>query len=83
MSTSTKPPAEFVVQEDDDQVQIAFDANDVIVVGKATKKARVKGTWHMVYGTFTEDFVDGQVYELPFEVFNYLRARGNIYDTMF
>lgn len=77
---STKP-AEFVI-EDDQQLHMEFPSDDAIVVGKATKKARVKGTWHMVYGSFVQDFVDGQYYELPVELFNYLKARGNIYDTM-
>jgi len=79
MSTAVKP-AEFVAE--DEQVQLDFHEQDAIVVGKATKRARVKGTWHMVYGEWVYDFVDAQFYELPFELFMYLKQRGCIYDTM-
>ena len=46
------------------------------------KRARVKGTWTMFFGTQQYDFVDGQYYELPESLFNVLRKSGNIYDTM-
>ena len=77
---STIKPAEFV--EENDQVSLDFHEQDAIIVGKATKRARVKGTWNMVYGAWNFDFVDGQFYELPFELFTYLKQRGCIYDTM-
>jgi hypothetical protein len=45
-------------------------------------KARVKGTWLMIWGQAKFDFKDGKTYKLPKDLFNYLRANGNIYDTM-
>jgi hypothetical protein len=45
-------------------------------------KARVKGTWLMIWGLTRFDFKDGKTYKLPKDLFNYLRANGNIYDTM-
>lgn len=46
------------------------------------KRARVKGTWTMFFGTEQYDFVDGNYYELPEALFTALRKSGNIYDTM-
>jgi hypothetical protein len=51
------------------------------IVAPATKNARVKGTWTMYYGTGRWDFVDGHRYDLPLDLFQYLKAAGNIYDT--
>lgn len=45
-------------------------------------KARVKGTWLMIWGKTKFDFQDGKTYKLPKDLFNYLRVNGNIYDTM-
>lgn len=63
------------------QVEVVVDAEPV-VVAPTTKRARVKGTWTQYYGNQVFDFVDGQYYELPIDLFSYLRSRGNIYDTM-
>ncbi len=53
-----------------------------VIVTPTTKKARVKGTWTQYYGGRLFNFVDGQSYELPLEVFEYLKDNGNIYDTL-
>lgn len=53
-----------------------------VIVAPTTHRARVKGTWTMYYGGSTYDFVDGQYTEIPADLFEYLRSRGNIYDTM-
>ena len=63
----------FAIEEED---------TSYTVVGSATKSVRVKGTWTMFYGPDRWDFIDGQRYELPFDLFEYLKSRGNIYDTM-
>lgn len=53
-----------------------------VIVAPATKRARVKGTWTMYYGSEMYDFVDGQYYDLSPSLFSYLKQQGNIYDTM-
>jgi hypothetical protein len=55
---------------------------EAVTAEPATKSARVKGTWTMYWGTLVFDFVDGERYELPLDLFNYLRNAGNIYDTL-
>jgi hypothetical protein len=56
--------------------------DDEIIVQPTTKNARVKGTWTQYYGTEQYDFVDGQRYDLPLDLFNYLVSRSCIYDTL-
>lgn len=71
------------------------DTNDVVVVPYApeatpapqvlqpsTKNVKIKGTWIFFYGGEKYDFVDGYRYDLPLEVFEYLKRAGNIYDTL-
>lgn len=48
----------------------------------AQKKARVKGTWTMFWGGAKFDFEDGKNYTLPSDLYAYLQAHGNIYDTL-
>jgi hypothetical protein len=52
------------------------------VVQPATKNAKVKGTWTMFYANNKYDFVDGNRYDLPLDLFEYLKNAGNIYDTL-
>jgi hypothetical protein len=52
------------------------------VLQPAIRNAKVKGTWTFHYGSSKYDFVDGHRYDLPTEVFEYLKRSGNIYDTM-
>ena len=47
-----------------------------------TKRARVKGTWRMYFAGQPYDFTDGESYDLPPDLYNYLRGSGNIYDTL-
>lgn len=60
------------------------NAEPVVVAPGApsTKKARVKGTWKMFWGTTSFDFVDGTTYVLPTDLYDYLKSTGNIYDTI-
>jgi len=44
--------------------------------------AKIKGTWVMYWGHEKFDFEDGKRYKLPKDLFQYLRASGNIYDTL-
>jgi hypothetical protein len=54
----------------------------VVTAQPTTKSVRVKGTWTMYWGTQVWDFVDGQRYDLPLDLFEYLKSHSNIYDTM-
>lgn len=53
-----------------------------VIVQPTTRRARVKGTWTQYYGEYYFDFIDGHTYDLPQELFEYLRQHGNIYDTL-
>ena len=55
---------------------------ETVVVEPDTKRARVKGTWRMYFAGQPYDFADGEYYELPQDLYNYLRGSGNIYDTL-
>ena len=55
---------------------------ETVVVEPATKRARVKGTWRMYFAGTPYDFADGEYYELPSDLYDYLRGSGNIYDTL-
>lgn len=43
---------------------------------------RVKGTWLMFWGANSYDFKDGVRYNLPRDLYDYLKKSGNIYDTL-
>ena len=53
-----------------------------ITVVPETKRGRIKGTWRMYFNGQPWDFVDGDHYDLPQDLYNYLLASGNIYDTL-
>lgn len=69
-------PAEAVQQE----APVVVEAPTI--VKPAFKRARVKGTWTQYFGAQRFDFIDGHSYDLPHDLFEYLRQHGNIYDTM-
>jgi hypothetical protein len=48
----------------------------------AMKKARVKGTWLMRWGGAKFNFEDGKTYTIPADLYAYLQAHENIYDTI-
>ena len=81
--------AEFLVEDDDGLVvvpepeqKVAQFQEPAMTVTPTTRNARVKGTWVMHWGADKFDFEDGRRYELPKELFEYLKRRGNIYDTL-
>ena len=55
---------------------------ETITVEPETIRGRVKGTWRMYFAGQPYDFTDGEYYELPQDLYNYLRGTGNIYDTL-
>jgi len=63
------------------------EAAPVMVAVPTTKSAKIKGTWTMHWGAGEHglrkfDFVDGNRYEIPIDLFDYLKRSGNIYDTL-
>lgn len=70
------------VADEFDEQDEAVEVESAVVVGTPTKTGRVKGTWTMYWGLESYDFEDGKRYQLPVELYDYLRAAGNIYDTL-
>lgn len=82
--------AEFLVEDDEgllvtdepESVRKVATEQEPHIVTPTTKSVRVKGTWVMQWGPDNFNFVDGRRYELPLDLFEYLKSSGNIYDTM-
>lgn len=81
MAKTTSKIAEVLIEEDE-IVEAPAPKAEPTIVAPTTKNAKIKGTWTMYYGTGRWDFVDGQRYELPVDLFEYLKRSGNIYDTL-
>jgi len=78
-SKNTTKIAEVLIE---DEAEAPAPVAQPTVVSPTTKNAKIKGTWTMYYGTGKWDFVDGHRYDLPLDLFEYLRKNGNIYDTL-
>ena len=65
-------------------VETTEDAAPVVVApgAPATRKARVKGSWRMHWGQEIFDFEDGKTFTIPSDLYEYLKAHENIYDTI-
>ena len=83
MAQKKKPIQEFIA---DDEELYVTEVPEAEVLGAETRSdqisARVKGSWTMFWGKTTWNFVDGQRYKLPRDLFDYLKRSGNIYDTL-
>jgi hypothetical protein len=75
---SAKTAQEAFVEADVPEVE-EFDE---VVLTPAYKSARVKGTWLMFWGDQQYDFVDKQRFSVPADLYEYLRKRDCIYDTI-
>lgn len=73
-----KADARFAEVETDDDLEVTPG----IVINEDVVSARVKGTWKMFWGRLVFDFEDGKRYQIPRDLFVYLKNNGNIYDTM-
>lgn len=74
-----KNTIEFAEAElEDDEVVLEEET----VVTHDLKSARVKGTWTMYWGQDRYDFVDGKRFRIPTDLYQYLKARSCIYDTL-
>jgi hypothetical protein len=67
-----------VEEATDDQIEVF----DEVVVNDDLVSARVKGTWSMNWGPSKYNFEDGKRYRIPRELFQYLKSRACIYDTL-
>lgn len=77
-----RKPVEAFTADDDLVEQEEEVQNFVAPGGPSTKKGRVKGTWTMYWGTDVYNFEDGKVYNLPADLYQYLKINSNIYDTL-
>lgn len=50
-------------------------------VKPSIKRGRVKGTFTLYYGRQKWEFEDDHTYDLPNDLYEYLKGYGNIYDT--
>lgn len=70
--------AEVATDEADDNLEVTPG----IVVNNDYVSARIKGTWKMFWGRLVFDFEDGKRYQIPRDLYMYLKSNGNIYDTL-
>jgi hypothetical protein len=83
MAKTTSKIAEVLIEEEGDAVvEAPAPKPEPTIVAPTTKNAKIKGTWTMYYGTTRWDFVDGNRYDLPLDLFNYLKKNSCIYDTL-
>lgn len=66
------------IVDDSENVEVS----DEVVVNDDLVSARIKGTWTMQWGTSKWDFVDGKRYRIPRDLYQYLKQRSCIYDTL-
>lgn len=84
-TNKTTQIAEVLIEEDSEETVAApapAPKPEPTIVAPTTKNAKIKGTWTMFWGTQRWDFIDGHRYDLPLDLFAYLRKSGNIYDTL-
>lgn len=58
------------------------DDQEEVIVTPTTKSARLNGTWTMFWGADEYDFVAGQRYDIPADLYAYLLANHNVLDTL-
>lgn len=66
------------IVDDSENVEVS----DEVVVNDDLVSARIKGTWTMQWGRSKWDFVDGKRYRIPRDLYQYLKQRSCIYDTL-
>lgn len=79
-TNKTTQIAEVLIEEE--AVEAPAPTPEPTIVAPTTKNAKIKGTWTMFWGASKWDFIDGHRYDLPVDLYAYLRKSGNIYDTL-
>ena len=74
---ATRRTVDFAEVSDD-----LVDVSDEVVVADDLVSARIKGTWEMNWGDAVYQFVDGKRFRIPRDLFQYLKSRSCIYDTL-
>lgn len=59
-----------------------IEVAEEIVVNDDLVSARIKGTWPMQWGHEKWNFEDGKRYRIPRDLYQYLKERSCIYDTL-
>lgn len=77
---SKKNVIEFAEEFEDNEDEVVLAEETVVT--QDLKTARVKGTWTMFWGGDRYDFEDGKRYRIPVDLYQYLKMRSCIYDTM-
>lgn len=70
------------IADAEEAVDSVVEHYDEVVVNDDLVSARVKGTWTMNWGEAKFSFEDGKRYRIPRELFQYLKSRSCIYDTL-
>jgi len=81
-TNKTTQIAEFLIEEEVEEAKAPAPSPEPTIVAPTTKNAKIKGTWTMFWGTTKWNFVDGHRYDIPLDLFEYLKKSGNIYDTL-
>jgi len=77
MARKSNQFAESVEDETEVEVAIPVPTEESNLI-----QARVKGSPNMYWGGSVYNFVDGKRFNIPKDLYNYLRKNGNIYDTL-
>lgn len=81
-TNKTTQIAEVLIEEEAVEAPAPTPEPEPTIVAPTTKNAKIKGTWTMFWGESKWDFIDGHRYDLPVDLYAYLRKSGNIYDTL-
>ena len=81
-TNKTTQIAEVLIEEEVEEAKAPAPSPEPTIVAPTTKNAKIKGTWTMFWGTTKWNFVDGHRYDIPLDLFEYLKKSGNIYDTL-
>lgn len=81
MATKKAKVNEFAEVDEDTEETPAVEVQPLEVQANQVS-GRVKGTWLMFWGSNSYDFKDGVRYNLPRDLYDYLKKNGNIYDTL-
>jgi len=82
MATNKTTITEVLIEDEAVEESTPAPTPEPTVVSPTSRRAKVKGTWTMFWGTQRYDFIDGRVYDLPLDLWHHLKNHSNIYDTL-